>query len=186
MNKEIWRLINKWQKKADISLTNSQRCLIKAATATLNLHDSVVTLPRSIRQVALQTAADIISLLGKVNRDIISKRKMMTRPCLLGDYKHLSNSTDVTEKLFGDNLTQDIKDIQVKRKIENPYGTNYRSFNNRRGQFRGSYSNTRYHQNNSNNAGHFLWRGRGRGRSHYRASHNSKNGHSGNNYQKKH
>ena len=178
MNKEIWRLIDKWQKKADITLAQSQRCLIKAATAALNLHDNLATLPRGTRQVAMQTTADIVSLLGKVNREIISKRKTMTRPNLKGDFKYLSSSTNTTENLFGDNLTQDIKDIQVKRKIENPYSSNYRQYGNtsRRGQFRGGYNRGGYNQGSNYNAGNFLWRGRSRGR-YNRASHHNQNQH---------
>ena len=39
MNKEIWRLCDKFQRKVDLSLAQSQRCLIKAATATLKLNE---------------------------------------------------------------------------------------------------------------------------------------------------
>ena len=179
MNKEIWRLIDKWQKKADITLAQSQRCLIKAATAALNLHDNLATLPRATRQVAMQTTADIVSLLGKVNREIISKRKTMTRPNLKGDFKYLSSSTNTTENLFGDNLTQDIKDIQVKRKIENPY-SNYRQSqygNTRRGQFRGGYRGGYNNQGSNYNTGNFLWRGRSRGRFNRASHHHSQNHH---------
>ena len=169
MNSEIWRLIGKWQRKADLTLSGSQRALMKAATAVLKLHDYFTssTMPRSTRQIAMQTVADITTLLGKVNRDITLKRKTMIRPSLKGDFKTLSTSTDVTENLFGDNLTQAIKDIQVKRKIEDPssYSTSS-GYQNRRGH-RGT-NNTRYYNNNY--TGNFLWRGRGRGRYQHRAS----------------
>ena len=177
MNKEIWRLCDKFQRKNDINLAQSQRCLVKAATAVLNLHEHFNTLPRGTRQLAMQTTADVISLFGKVNREVTSKRKMMTRPNLKGDFKYLSSSTNTTENLFGDNLTQDIKDIQVKRKIENPYNAGYNTYNyrgsgSRRGQFRGGY-NGRNNSNYHNSGGNFLGRGRGRDRYQPRASHNN-------------
>ena len=173
MNSEMWRLIGKWQRKADLSLSGSQRALMKAATAVLKMHDYFADTPRSTRQVAMQTAADVISLLGKVNRDITLKRKTMIRPSLKGDFKTLSTSTQVTV-MFGDNLTQAIKDIQVKRKIEDPSSISSSSnrFQNRRNQ-RG---NNRFNNSNNNSyAGNFLWRGRGRGRYHHRASHYQQN-----------
>ena len=73
MNSEMWRLIGKWQRKSDLSLSGSQRALVKAATAALKLHDYFGEMPRSTRQVAMQNTADIISLIGKVNRDITLK-----------------------------------------------------------------------------------------------------------------
>ena len=185
MNSEMWRLIGKWQRKADLSLSGSQRSLMKAATAVLKLHDYFVDMPRSTRQVAMQTVADITSLLGKVNRDITLKRKTMIRPALKGDFKTLSTSTTATENLFGDNLTQAIKDIQVKRKIEDPssLSTSSRySYYNRRGQRGGS----RYYGNSNNYSGNFLWRGRGRGRYHHRASHHHQSHQHQQSGQKKH
>ena len=172
MNSEMWRLIGKWQRKADLSLSGSQRALVKAATAALKLHDYFAEMPRSTRQVAMQNTADIISLLGKVNRDITLKRKTMIRPSLKGDFKTLSTSTQVTENLFGDNLTQAIKDIQVKRKIEDP--SSISSSANRFQYRRNQRGGTRYN-NNNNYTGNFLWRGRGRGRYQPRASHHHQN-----------
>ena len=168
MNKEIWRLLGKWQRKSDLTMSSTQRCLMKAATAALKLNDYIPNNPRSVKQVAMQTTADIISLMARVNQEITVKRKTTIRPCLKVDFKTLSTYTKATENLFGDNLTQDIKDIQVKRKIEEPssygaYGYNKNYNQNRRGSFRGGYS--RYNSSSSyqNSSGNFLWRGRGRG-----------------------
>ena len=174
MNSEMWRLIGKWQRKSDLSLSGSQRALVKAATAALKLHDYFGEMPRSTRQVAMQNTADIISLIGKVNRDITLKRKTMIRPSLKGDFKTLSTSTQVTDNLFGDNLTQAIKDIQVKRKIEDPSSISCSA--NRFQYRRNTYQrgNNRYN-NNNNYTGNFLWRGRGRGRYQPRASHQHQN-----------
>ena len=159
-------------------MSASQRALVKAVTAVLKMHDYFSNQPRSTRQIAMQTTADIISLLGKVNRDITQKRKVAARPCLQGDYKNLSTSTSVTDNLFGDNMTQDIKDINTIRRIGVGSYRGYAGRRNARGGFRGGY---RGNSSNNYETGNFLWRGRGRGRLQYRASQN--NYHHQNSYQ---
>ena len=116
----------------------------------------------------MQTTADIVSMLGKVNREMASKRKISARPVLLGDYKSLATTTEASgENLFGDNLTQDIKDVNIRRKIADPNAYGYRNYNygrrgnSSRGNYNHGYSQSSY---NSNSYGSFLWRGRGRGR----------------------
>ena len=184
MNKEIWKLCNKWQKKADLNMTACQRYLIKVVTAVLRLNDLLATLPRSTRQIAMQITADSVALLGKVNRELASKRKISARPALIGDYKSLATNTEVSgEQLFGDNLTQDIKDVQTRRKIGDPYANSYRTNTYGTRRFaRGNYSNySPYSQSNSNS---FLWRGRGRGRPNQRNPQNQRHQHG--HYPKKH
>ena len=69
MNNEIWKLCNKWQKKADLNMSASQRTLIKVVAAVLELQSSFTSaMNRATRQVAMQTTADVVALLGKVNR----------------------------------------------------------------------------------------------------------------------
>ena len=82
MNKGIWDLCSRWQRKSDLSMSASQRALVKSVTAVLKMHDYFSNQPRSTRQIAMQTTADIISLLGKVKCDITQKRKVAARPCL--------------------------------------------------------------------------------------------------------
>lgn len=169
MNREMWDMINKWQKKSDLTMAYTQKLLIKSVSAVLALNTLCERFERTTRIAAMRTTIDIVSMLAKVNMEIAQKRKVTIRPCLKGDFKKLSSSTQVTENLFGDTLTQDIKDIQVKRKIEDNYYSNSRTYNSgkrfRGNNYRGGYNNN-YNNNNS-----FLWRGRGRGRppSYYRA-----------------
>jgi hypothetical protein len=108
MNNEIWKLCNKWQKKADLQMGAAQRTLIKVVSAVLQLQNSTASLMSiATRQVAMQTTADIVALLGKVNRELAAKRKISARPVLSGDYKSLATTTKVSgDNLFGDTLTQ--------------------------------------------------------------------------------
>ena len=182
MNKDIWDLCSKWHKKADLNMSGSQRALVKAATAVLKLHDYFSNQDRSVRHIAMQTTADIVSLLGKVNRELSVRRKQATRPVLQGDYKKLANSTSVTEHLFGDNITQDIKDINTKRKIgAHGFQRNYGTHSQYRG---GNYRGNNYRGNNYDN--HFLWNRRGRGRQQHRASHTTTTYNNNRQYPKKH
>ena len=154
----------------------------------LKLHENFTTptLPRSTRQLAMQTTVDVVSLLGKVNRELASKRKISAHPALLGDYKSLATTTEVSDaNFFGDNLTQDIKDVNIRRKIADLTSYGYRQYGNRRGANRGAYGYSGSYNQNYNNGGSFLWRGRGRGRANYRASHNTRTSNS-HNYPKKH
>lgn len=183
VNKEIWKPLNKWQKKADLNMTSCQRSLMCVVSAVLKLHDFITPLARATRQIAMQTSADIVSLLGKVNRELMQRRKVSARSVLIGDYKSLATTTEASaENLFGDNLTQDIKDVNIRRKISDPNAYSYRSF---RGNWK--YNRGAYNTSNNFNSSSFLWRGRGRGRSHNRASHNPRyHSNSGQNYHKKH
>ena len=178
MNNEIWKLCNKWQKKADLNMAASQRTLTKVVTAVLGLQSVFGSnASQMAKQVVFQTTADIVSLLGKVNRELSLKRKISARSVLVGDYKSLATITkDSEENLFGDTLTQDIKDVNIRRKI-GEFGNRKRDWRgNRRGggnYYNRSYSTRDYSNNNNNNSGSsFLWRGRGRNRQDYRASQN--------------
>ena len=182
VNKEIWKPLNKWQKKADLNMAACQRSLITVVSAVMKLHDLVSSLPRASRQIAAQTSADIVSLVGKVNREMMVRRKIAARSALVGDYKTLATTIEASEaNLFGDHLTQDIKDVNIRRKISDPNTYNYRGY---RGSWRGNrgYSSI---SNNYNNNNSFLWRGRGRGRGNNRASHHTRYQSGPNQYQKK-
>ena len=188
MNSEIWKLCNKWQRKADLNMSAAQRTLIKVVSAVVQLQNSTtIGASRATRQIALQTTADVVALLGKVNRELAAKRKLSARPVLVGDYKSLATTTkESTENLFGDTLTQDIKDVNIRRKIGEGYRGQKRDWRGgRRYGNRSAYNNAYYYNNNySNNNDSFLWRGRGRGRSNYRASPNQN--HRGHSHQGKH
>lgn len=184
VNKEIWKPLSKWQKKADLNMTSCQRSLISAVSAVMKLSDYIGSLPRATRQIAMQTAADIVSLLGKVNRELMTRRKISARSVLVGDYKTLATTTEVSEEnLFGDNLTQDIKDVNIRRKIADPNAYTYRGSDRRHWRsHRGAYNNN---YNNYGNGNSFLWRGRGRSRPYNRASQNSRNQGHNNSHQSK-
>ena len=171
MNKDLWKIMGKWQKKSDLIMAYSQRLVAKSVAGVIKMNEMIASLPRATRQLAMQTTVDIVSMLGKVDKDISMKRKTMVRPSLREDYKTLSYSTEVTENLFGDNVTQEIKDINLKKKIANvpQYGKQYnKRYNNGNRSYRGyrNQGNRRWnnYDNYNNNDGSFLWNTRGRNR----------------------
>ena len=54
LNTEIWKLCNKWQRKADLNMSAAQRTIIKVVSAVLQLQNSMtVGATRATRQIAL-------------------------------------------------------------------------------------------------------------------------------------
>ena len=112
-------------------------------------------------QKVVQNVADSIALLGNASYQLSLKRRTFIRSTLKDDYKDIcSKSTEMSEKLFGDNLSKHMKDINMrnKMKINNQSFSSYKSNKpyNRQSSFLGrgrrgnapstAYS-TRRHQN---------------------------------------
>ena len=119
MNNEIWKILDKWQRKSDLNFCGTQKTLIKVASATLKLNDIAVTQGNeNSKKLALQITADIMAMLGQANQDISLKRRSFVRSVLKPEYKSLCSSTkDITEYLFGENLSQDICNLVVTNKV---------------------------------------------------------------------
>ena len=72
----------------------------------------------------IKKSTDLVALLGHASSELSVKRKLFIRSVLIDEYKDLiSVSGNVTEKPFGDNLSQSIKDINLRNKLQNkqPY-----------------------------------------------------------------
>ena len=164
MNSEMKRLFTtKWQRKADIVYNGMQKTLTKVASATislnaLNMGDNHC---RDTRKQGMQITADIITMLGQICSDITLKRKQYVQSVIKPQYKDLclKDTTKVTNYLFGDNLTQLIKDVQIKGKI---------GHNNLPSHSRGSanynYQSSNYRRRQSNQSFLGGWRGRNQNR----------------------
>ena len=65
----------------------------------------------------MQTTADITAMLGQATNEISQKRRLFVRSVLKDEYKDLTSITSETlELLFGDNLPQKIKDLNLRNK----------------------------------------------------------------------
>ena len=155
MNAEMKRLLHSsWDKKTDITYNGMQKTLTKvfAATVQLNTLNMSKNHTAETKQKGMQITADIVTMLGHVSYELSNQRKFLLGKFIQPQYRQLCAKDTVkpTKFLFGENLSQLIKDVQVKSKI------GYRD-NNTRGRGRGSGRGTQP----------FL--GYGRGRSHNRA-----------------
>ena len=71
----------------------------------------------------MQTTLDAMALLSHANHEVSIKRKRYVRSVIKNeDYKSLCDTTQITTQLFGDNISQDMKDIDLRRKLEQDKG----------------------------------------------------------------
>ena len=149
MNTEMKRLMtSKWDKKTDITYNGMQKTLTKvlAATVQLNALNMGRVHDQENSRKGMQITADIVTMLGQVNYELSNRRKFHLGKSILPKYRPLCAKDTVkpTKTLFGDNISQLIKDVNLRSKI------GYDGDN--RGQGRGRRSSNQ----------HFLGFGRGR------------------------
>ena len=122
MNADMKRLMNsKWDKKTDITYHGMQKTLTKVVAATIKLnslnmgrlHD------QESKRKGMQITADIVTMLGQVNYELSNRRKFHLGKSMQPKYRPLCAKDTVkpTTTLFGDNVTQLIKDVNLKSKI---------------------------------------------------------------------
>ena len=122
MNTDMKRLMNsKWDKKTDITYNGMQKTLTKVFAATLQLNELNMgkTHDQESRRKGMQITVDIVTMLGQVNYELSNRRKFHLGKCILPKYRPLCAKDTVkpTTTLFGDNVTQLIKDVNLKSKI---------------------------------------------------------------------
>ena len=79
------------------------------------------------RKNILETDLDALALFGHTNRQLINRRREILRPEIQHDYGHLySSSVPFTDKLFGDNVSQNVKEIQDIKRVERVITRKYR------------------------------------------------------------
>ena len=122
MNQEMKRLLsNKWDKKTDITYGGMQKTLTKifSATVQLNALNMAKTHTSESAKSGLQITTDIVTMLSQVNVELSNRRKFMLGKAIQPQFRQLCSKETVkpTKFLFGENVTQLIKDIQVKNKI---------------------------------------------------------------------
>ena len=151
---EVQNLMRKWQIKQDNILKGMQRSLANCVFATLKLNSFVQNDTANQNKLeSAQISVDVTQMLSQVSRELSIKRRSFTRSHIGAEYKHLCDSTkEITTSLFGDNLSEDVKQINVSKQIAD------RAFNR----------------------GPFLAKGRGRGssRAPHQAFHHTSNQHS--------
>ena len=121
MNPEMKRVMtSKWDKKHDITYSGMQKTLTKVVAATLKLNElNMMKQDAQHKKQGLQIAADVVAMLGHVSYELSNQRKFMLGKVIQPNFRPLCAKDTVkpTKLLFGENVTQLIKDVQVKNKI---------------------------------------------------------------------
>ena len=145
VNKLIWDQLKAYTRNRDMKIQRVQFLNIKAMTAlTLMLNDIIVAKGTLNKETIMSRTTDALALLGSANIDLNQVRRDLIKPELKAEYRALSsNSSQNSALLFGDDISQQMRDIADANKIS-------RRLTPTMGRFRGSYNYTRT-------------RGRGRG-----------------------
>ena len=122
MNPEMKRLLStKWDKKTDITYSGMQKTLTKIFSATVELNGLNMgkTHTQSTKQQGMQITTDIVTMLGQLSYELSNQRKFLLGKVIQPQFRPLCSKETVkpTKYLFGENVTQLIKDVQVKNKI---------------------------------------------------------------------
>lgn len=123
-NPELWKLLTKAQRVRDVKFQKTQNLITKSVIASAQLLDTLRTRPVSgkhaISKESKTIVTDILRLTSAAFTEISSIRKDSMKPGLSDQFKPLcstSSASESTEFLFGDNLSQQIKDLGETSKI---------------------------------------------------------------------
>ena len=95
---------------------NLQTLMIKGSTMLARL---VEKLDANNQEQFVESGLDALAVFGYASRQLINRRRDLFRSEIQPDFEHLcSNSTPVTDKLFGDNVTDIVKEIQNIKRVE--------------------------------------------------------------------
>ena len=124
VNKLIWKIISPHAQARDGSFQSVQTHLIQGSTLAQMLEKIK---DGEDRTNLLQTCLDALALFGHTNRQLLNRRREILRPEIQHDYGHLcSSSIPFTDKLFGDNVSQNVKEIQDIKRVERVITRKYR------------------------------------------------------------
>ena len=127
VNQEIWDNLSPPIRSQDVRMQKVQTSVYKGMCALAvminKLLDHMPSSPGIVNGL-LPEATDAFALLANANTELNHRRRELIKPDLHSDYKHLcSTSLVVTDKLFGDDLPKQVKDLtevnRVGKKLTN-------------------------------------------------------------------
>ena len=123
LNIENWQL-NSFQKRSNVSMSMIQRNIIAGTSGVVSLVKEILDDGFDKKEL-IQKSIDIIGLLGHASNEVSMKRKLFIKSALKDDFKDLvsiNNNDDkkdiASDKLFANNLTENIKDLKLKNKLK--------------------------------------------------------------------
>ena len=122
VNEEIWHHANEDFRSKDIKLQRIQHNLVKGTTVIVQLMNKTLAAVQNnvavSRSELLDGFSDAISLLTSANYEINTRRKELWKPEVDLTYKSLCTANKpVTTFLFGDNLSQKVKEMTDAKKV---------------------------------------------------------------------
>ena len=112
VNQQMWR-----QKLTDLLFSHIQELVVKVSVAVTKCIDQLLKANDKSSPDLRQTVgslADAVALLGHCHYEMSMTRRLMLKPALNKEVADVlcSSQTLVTSNLFGDDLSQQLKDIQ--------------------------------------------------------------------------
>jgi hypothetical protein len=167
VNAEVWKILEKKGRSYDRLLVEIQNLVAAGIVPIIKLAEIMgpdLSLP------AKEYISDAVTMFGQVQYQLSLRRRYIIRPNLKKKYKNIcSQSTPITEKLFGDDIGREIKNCDTGISLAFPKYEN-RYFRGRTPGYRGSYHQRRgrpyytgYNQQH-NQYGNGNYRGSFRGR----------------------
>lgn len=121
--KTIWtsKQTGKEVKDADKSLQRTQLYMTKGLIPLVQIMNKTLEAETEEAEEIFELALDSFKLLSQSHRDLSTQRKKLLTPAISSKYRSLcTDSTPITPtQLFGDDLTQQIKDIDESSKLGN-------------------------------------------------------------------
>ncbi|KAJ8024142.1 hypothetical protein HOLleu_36788 [Holothuria leucospilota] len=154
VNQLVWDHTNLKTRTRDLKLQKIQLSNIKAMTALTVIVNDIMSGKGGLeKETILSKLTDALAMMGTANIQLNLLRRELFKPEIKPEYRNLcSKSTPITTLLFGDDMSQQVRDIsdanKMSRRCLTPYagrarGSGYRG--RARGQGRGQpYAQTQY------------------------------------------
>lgn len=144
VNQEIWKTLDKKAHLQDKSMVDIQNLVVTGLGPVVQLVDFMKK-NNCMKDEAKVMFSDLLTVLGQVQFNLSLRRRYLIRPYLKKKYSSLcSISMPITTKLFGDDISKEVKSCDALSYIGKDYAYNaYRGVPRRR-PFRRGYGNTSY------------------------------------------
>ena len=142
VNPEIWCTLQSKTRSTDIRFQKVEQALLKSIVPIVQCMQSLMGNATENQKALMTKLCDSVAIIGYARDELNLRRREFIKPDLNRQFASLCSArTPVTGLLFGDNLSQQCKDIQETNKLSQQFGKRTESFaNSKRGYGRQNYS----------------------------------------------
>ena len=147
INQEVWKILDRKAHANDKVMVDIQNLVATGFSPVIKLAELI---KGQISPEGKKLVSDILTILGQIQYNLSIRRRYMIRPCLKKKYTSLCQvSMPITTKLFGDDISKEIRNCDSLYSLGNTYGYQRGPYSRGRGigysqsgrfQRRGSYS----------------------------------------------